>query len=161
MACAFPPSILSLWNSLATVTGGTVDRAIALEVPHPCKLLVDHPVHSGHFPCCALRPFVVTGKVGFDVTVCDCLGWAQRSACMKAILSKGASDVTLGQRRIGVLPRTQRAFGHPSWTSASTALAFSNSSLFQRFVQTAPNIIVAVLFQSALSRPKEGVDLGN
>src|SRR5690242_11342072 len=33
MACAFPPSILSLWNSLAMVTGGTVDRAIALEVP--------------------------------------------------------------------------------------------------------------------------------
>jgi hypothetical protein len=54
------------------VTGGTVNRAalrIALKVFHLCKLLVDHPMHGGHFTRGALRPFVVAGEVGFDVTV--------------------------------------------------------------------------------------------
>jgi hypothetical protein len=42
----------SLWIRLASATSGAIDCAIlqiALNVFHLCQLLVDHPVHIGHF----------------------------------------------------------------------------------------------------------------
>src|SRR5260370_7327869 len=56
----------------ATMTGRTIDGTvlrIALQVLHLCKLLIDHPVHRGHFTGGALGSLVVAREILFDVTM--------------------------------------------------------------------------------------------